>query len=396
MVHDYGEQVGSVHSRKEAAVSSHIEYESSDERLTRGDSASEATLLEQFILEHTALLNDVVKKLQDIDGEIAAQRRDHTTTRGLLEEVAHHVRRVERIADPLRLRQRFTSRLFHLHQYSPQRIDIPIYYAQTRGPANPPLISLVTPSYNQAAFLPHTIASVVDQNYPRLEYFVQDGASKDGSVDVLQRFAPRLTDWESAPDDGQANAINRGFARTSGSIMGWLNSDDLLLPGALAYVANYFEQHPEVDVVYGSRYIVDAKGREIGRWLLPPHDDTLLRWVDYVPQETLFWRRDLWERTGGTIDESFDFALDWDLLLRFQTAGARFACLPRFLGIFRVTENTKTSQKFATVGQDEIDRLRERTLGFVPSPNEVHKQCTRYLRRHNWRRLLNRLGIMRY
>jgi glycosyltransferase involved in cell wall biosynthesis len=286
--------------------------------------------------------------------------------------------------------------LFHLHQYSPTRINIPAHYAQARAPLDPPLISLVTPSYNQAAYLPHTISSVIDQGYPRLEYFVQDGNSKDGSVEVLEQFAARLSDWESAPDDGQANAINRGFARTSGTIMGWLNSDDLLLPGSLATIASFFEQHRDVDVVYGSRYIIDAKGREIGRWLLPPHDDELLRWVDYVPQETLYWRRELWERVGGGIDESFDFALDWDLILRFQAAGAKFACLPRFLGMFRVTENTKTSQKLTTIGQEEVDRLRERTLGFVPSPSEVHAQCKTYLRRHNWYRLLNRLGIVRY
>jgi hypothetical protein len=178
--------------------------------------------------------------------------------------------------------------------------------------------------------------------------------------------------------------------------MGWLNSDDLLLPGTLRYVARYFERHPNVDVVYGSRYIINETGHEVGRWLLPSHDDEVLRWVDYVPQETLFWRREIWERAGGRIDESFDFAMDWDLILRFQSAGARFACIPRFLGAFRVTPDTKTSRQINTVGQSEVDRLRLRTLGFVPTQADVQAILRPYLRRHIFMRLLNRLKIVRY
>src|SRR5439155_11875113 len=119
---------------------------------------------------------------------------------------------------------------------------------------------------------------------------------------------------------GQAHAINLGFRHATGEILAYLNSDDLLLPGALAYVANHVVRHPEVGVVYGHRVVIDADGREVGRWVLPPQDDASLVWDDYVPQETMFWRRRAWERVGARLDETFHFALDWDLILRFRQA----------------------------------------------------------------------------
>src|SRR5262249_23541680 len=145
------------------------------------------------------------------------------------------------------------------------------------------------------------------------------------------------------PDEGQTQAINLGFQHTSGEIMAYLNSDDLLLPGSLAYVAGYMAAHPEVDVVYGHRILIDECDDEVARWVLPRHDDRVLTWANFVPQETLFWRRRIWERVGGTLDASFQFAMDWDLILRFREAGARFVRLPRFLGAFRVHARQKTS-----------------------------------------------------
>src|SRR5207302_369335 len=147
-----------------------------------------------------------------------------------------------------------------------------------------------------------------------------------------------------------ANGLNVGFEHATGEIMAYLNSDDVLLPGALNYVANYFREHPEVDVVYGHRVVIDEYDQEIGRWVLPGHDDEVLSWADYVPQETLFWRRRIWEDAGGMIDESFRFAIDWDLLIRFRDAGARMARLPRFLGGFRVHPHQKTSKEMADIG----------------------------------------------
>jgi hypothetical protein len=244
-----------------------------------------------------------------------------------------------------------------------------------------PSISIVTPSFRQGEFIERTIKSVLEQRYPKLNYFVQDGGSTDETIEVLRRYGPQLAGWSSGPDAGQSQAINLGFAKTTGEIMAWLNSDDLLMPGALAHVASYFAEHPEIDVVYGHRILIDVEDREIGRWVLPPHSDEVLSWADFVPQETLFWRRNLWDKVGG-VDESFRFAMDWDLLLRFREAGARMVRLPHFLGAFRIHEAQKTSAVINEVGQIEMNRLRKRVLGRDVDWLEIRTAITPYLIRH--------------
>ncbi len=209
--------------------------------------------------------------------------------------------------------------------------------------------------------------------------------------------APRLVAWECAPDSGQADAIAKGFAKTSGGpddLMAWINSDDFYLPGALAYVADYFARHPDVDVIYGHRIVVDEESREIARWFLPKHDPEVLCLNDFVPQETMFWRRRLWDKVGG-IDPSFKFAMDWDLLLRFQAAGARMVRVPYFLACFRVHAAQKTSAQMQSIGQLEINHLRERAQGRVIAPEELEKnsRLLRYLRRSALIELMWKFGI---
>ena len=284
--------------------------------------------------------------------------------------------------------------LFKLRHHSPRQLSIPGRYRRVDAPHNGPTISIVTPSYNQAQFLERTIESVLTQGYERLEYFVQDGASNDGSADVLRRYDGRLG-WVTEPDDGQADAINRGFARSGGEIMAWLNSDDMLLPGTLRYVGRFFAENPEVDVIYGHRVLIDQDDGEIGRWVVPPHDGETLRWVDTVPQETMFWRRRLWERVGG-VDASFQFAMDWDLILRFLEADATFVRVPRFLGAFRVHQDQKTLSRAADLGRPEIRKLRERTLGRVPSKTQIARRLSGYLATHLMLHAGYRLGIVRY
>lgn len=299
------------------------------------------------------------------------------------------------------------DRLFHYHlgnlqQHPPRPWVIPARYKRTRLPVKPPSISIVTPSFNQAGFLERTLLSVLDQQYPNLEFIVQDGGSKDHSAEILQRYSNRLAYWESASDKGQSNALNLGFQRSTGEIMAYLNSDDLLLPGTLNYVATYFAQHPGVDVVYGHRVIIDEHDREIGRWIVPPHNHSqsdkshILSWADYIPQETMFWRRRIWEMAGGQIDESFQFAMDWDLILRFRAVRARFRRLPRFLGAFRVHSTQKSSARIADLGYREMSRLRERTLGRLPTDSEIYYQTLPYLRKHVFFHKLYRLGILPY
>jgi len=300
--------------------------------------------------------------------------------------------------EPLAVRRlQFVQRkIFRLKHHAPRPLHVPTAYRRTTPPPQPPLISIVTPSFNQGHVLEATLQSVLGQGYPALEYVVQDGGSTDESVAILERYADRLLAWESGPDGGQAPAINRGLRRTNGEIMAYLNSDDILLPGALASVASYFRRHPEVDVVYGHRVLIDDAGAEIGRWVLPPHDDQAIAFADFIPQETMFWRRRAWEAVGGGIDESFRFAMDWDLILRFRAAGMTFRRLPRFLGAFRVWQDQKSVSWWLPVGRRETERLAARTLGAAPSREQVRREVARYIRRH-W--ILDKLylaGLVRY
>ena len=291
-------------------------------------------------------------------------------------------------------RQRLSGFLlgtFTQHRSTPLRS--PRWYRTTEPPDPAPKVSIVTPSFNQGVFLERTILSVLEQSYPNIEYVVQDGGSRDESVEILSAYGDRLSSWESRPDDGQGDAVNIGFERTTGEIMAYLNSDDVLLPGSLAYVAKFFQEHPEVDVVYGHRVVLDAYDGEIGRWVLPPHDDDVLRWADYVPQETMFWRRRLWRAVGG-IDPSFPFALDWDLLVRFQEVGARFARLPRFLGGFRFHSSQKSLLQLATVGARDCQRILKRCHGRYVTCVEIHRAIRGYLLRAAAWHQMYRCGLL--
>jgi glycosyltransferase involved in cell wall biosynthesis len=300
-------------------------------------------------------------------------------------------------ANPLRSRiirwpDYFSSRIFQLGYHEAIPCRLPVNYVSSRRPTSPwsPTIAITTPNLNQGSTIERTILSVLGQGYPNLEYTIQDGGSQDQSLAVMRRYEDRLTRCASQPDRGQAEAIIRGFERTTGEIMAYLNSDDVLLPGALEFVGNYFAKNPHVDVVYGDRVLIDDNDREINRWYLPAYDPETIQWADYIPQETMFWRRRAWDAVGG-IDTSFQFAMDWDLILRFRRAGIRFEHVPRLLGAFRISDNQKTSALIATSGFREMSRLRERELGFIPTQEEVTARVNGYVRKHRrvsgWRLL---------
>lgn len=299
----------------------------------------------------------------------------------------------------IHFRRNFLPKVGVLEQYHPKQLFVPASYAQaSQVTLNQilPSIAIVTPSYNQGEFIERTIRSVLDQQYPNLEYIVQDGNSTDDTLAVLNSYQEKLTQFNSNQDNGQAHAINLGFQHTSGEIMAYLNSDDILLPGTLSYVADYFTRHPDVDVVYGHRIIINEQDQEIGRWVLPPHNDQSILWKDYIPQETLFWRRSLWEKIGGRMDESFQFALDWDLLIRFQTAGAKFSRLPRFLAAFRLHAGQKTGTQIHSVGLSEEHRLLKQVHGREVSREEINQKMSPYLRRSLFYHSLYHMGIFRY
>jgi GT2 family glycosyltransferase len=246
-----------------------------------------------------------------------------------------------------------------LRQYQPRRLRAESFPPLRKEEDALPAIAIVTPSFNQGRIIAHTIESVLRQGYSRLEFAVVDGGSTDGTSRVLERYKPDLSYYVSEPDRGQSHAIAKGFLHLNGEIMGYLNSDDLLMAGALRFVGEYFATHDSVDVLYAHRIIIDEDGQEVGRWILPPHDGEAIRNFDYVPQETLFWRKSLYEAVGG-INQSFHFAMDWDLLLRFIQVGARFRRVPYFLACFRVHNKQKTHTLSELVGKHEKARLMAR------------------------------------
>ncbi len=179
-----------------------------------------------------------------------------------------------------------------------------------------PLISIITPSYNQARFLETTIQSVLAQDYPRVEYIIIDGGSDDGSAEIIQKYAERLAYWVSEPDQGQTDAINKGFARAQGNILAWLNSDDTYEPHALSEAVAYLQTHPEAGMVYGDTNFIDQHGHVIGPFNAQQTDYRRLRRGGvYIPQQSSFFRADLW-RQVGPLDPSFYFAMDYDLWVR--------------------------------------------------------------------------------
>ena len=277
------------------------------------------------------------------------------------------------------MRRWFGPRIGVLNQYSPRTLCIPESYMSNSNAVHTPSISIVTASLNQGEFIERTIQSVLDQNYPDLEYIVHDGGSSDNTVDILQRYDTQLSGWHSQEDDGQTDALNKAFKKTSGEIMAYLNADDLLLPGALHYVADFFHRNPDVDAIYGNRIMIDEENRDIGKWIMPSHENDVLRWVDYIPQETLFWRRSIWDKAGGQLDNSFNFAMDWDLLLRFWESNAKFVRLPRYLGAVRVHPQQKTSSIMECQGRSDIERLHNRYHGRKISQYEIRKNTSRYL-----------------
>lgn len=211
-----------------------------------------------------------------------------------------------------------------------------------------PKISIVTPSYNQGQFIEETIRSVLLQGYPNLEYIVIDGGSTDGSVEIIQKYEPWLKSWVSEPDNGQTNAINKGWRQSAGEYVTWLNSDDLLLPGSLQKSVTVLIKDETLDIVYGNV----LKINEYSKPLPKPYDrivaksfdlyQMLVKWRNPVPQQGFLMRRSLLERIGY-LDESFDFTMDFEYWVRIALNGYRGKPISHFLGVFRQHQVAKSS-----------------------------------------------------
>lgn len=228
-----------------------------------------------------------------------------------------------------------------------------------------PLVSIVTASYNQAQFISKTILSVLGQTYRNIEYIVMDGGSTDGTVGILESFHDRISYWQSAKDDGFADAIASGFRRSTGSILAWLNSDDLLAPDAVEKAVEAFRRRPDAGLIYGNRICIDE-------------DDTVLYSKVSIPglratpllsfllsQETCFWTRQAYEGSGG-LDPAMRFAIDYDLFSRISRK-YRMYYAPGVWGYFRKHSDSKTMSQYRTVGKKEVRLIQDRYWGGPPA-----------------------------
>ena len=206
-----------------------------------------------------------------------------------------------------------------------------------------PLVSIITPSFNQASFLEETITSVLAQDYPRIEYIIVDGGSTDGSVDVIQKYADRLAYWESVKDKGQTDAINKGFNRASGDILAWINSDDTYNPTAVGEAVKFLIEHPEIAMVYADCDFINEHGEVIGKFASRQTDYAKLRsGYVHIPQQTMFFRSTYWKQLGP-LDPSFYFAMDYDLWVRIAKQ-APIQYLPgKTWANFRIHTSSKTN-----------------------------------------------------
>ncbi len=203
------------------------------------------------------------------------------------------------------------------------------------------LVSIVTPSYNQARYLEETMRSVLEQDYPHIEYIVVDGGSTDGSREIIEKYADRLAWWVSEKDRGQTEAINKGFARARGEALAWINSDDTYQPGAVREAVEFLRLNPQVGLVYGDANYIDERGRVIGRFPAAQTDYRRLRQgYVHIPQQAAFFRADLWRKVGP-LDESFYFAMDYDLWVRLARE-APIVYHPRLWANFRLHSDAKT------------------------------------------------------
>lgn len=208
-----------------------------------------------------------------------------------------------------------------------------------------PLVSIITPSYNQGEFIEETIKSILIQDYPNTEYIVTDGGSTDNTVQILKKYSDKIK-WVSEKDNGQADAVNKGIQMANGEIIYWLNSDDVLLPGVITKIVELFEKNPSAQLIYGNSYFIDDQGNIIGNVHVEPFDYKTFAVIDYIPQPSTFFKKDVYLAVGG-IDRNMHYAMDYDLWLKIAN-DVNVIYYQEYLSYYRLHDNSKTVDKKQT------------------------------------------------
>jgi len=224
-------------------------------------------------------------------------------------------------------------------------------------------VSIVTPSFNQGHFIKRTLESVSRQEGLEIEHVVFDGGSTDNTVDVLKQFTPAVR-WVSEKDRGQTDAVNKGILATDGEIIGWLNSDDIYYPGAIAHVVSYFQDNPDVDVVYGKADHIDIDDAPFEEYPTEEWNFERLKYHCFLCQPAVFFRRSVVER-HGLLDESLNYCMDYGYWIRLALAGVRFGYLETKLAGSRIYPENKTMGSRMKVHREINDMFRSLT-GSVP------------------------------
>jgi glycosyltransferase involved in cell wall biosynthesis len=251
------------------------------------------------------------------------------------------------------------------------------------------LVSIVTPSYNQAPYLEQTIQSVLEQDYPRIEYIVIDGGSNDNSVEIIKKYADRLAYWISEKDSGQAEAINKGFSWANGEILGWLNSDDYYLLNTVSVAVRCFEQNPEVVMLYGDMLAVDRDGKTINILKYPQLSLEDLLCFQIIGQPSVFFRRSAFEKTGP-LETNFHFMLDHHLWIRLAQQG-RILHIPQVWSAARYHPEAKNRAKAAEFGREAFRVLdwAKKEPGLAEVVSGVKRRARASVHRYDARYLLD-------
>ncbi|MDX2243459.1 MAG: glycosyltransferase family 2 protein [Leptolyngbyaceae cyanobacterium bins.302] len=233
-------------------------------------------------------------------------------------------------------------------------------------------VSVITPSFNQGQFIEKTILSVLCQDYLNLEYIVVDGLSDDQTHRILNRYKKYIDVVVVEKDDGQSDALNKGFKLATGDILAYLNSDDCYAnPSVISKVVHHFQAAPDTGVVYGRREMIDENGYFFYCFPYSSFSKEYLYLADYIPQECAFWSREIFEKADPFISREFDFAMDYELWLRFLEFDCKFLAVDEVFGLFRSYASQKTIAQWQSKGLPEIAKLHQQYLGRSISDAEM-------------------------